>query len=69
VKTKPLPSLTKREKELLQLLAAGKTTAAIADELCLSKYTVDTYRKNLLQKFEVKNTAGLLMLLVQEKML
>lgn len=66
---KPLPTLTKREKQLLQLLAEGKTTAMIADELYLSRYTVDTYRKNLLQKFEVKNTAELLMLMVQEKLL
>lgn len=66
---RPLPALTKREKQLLQLLAAGKTTAMIADELYLSRYTVDTYRKNLLQKFEVKNTAELLMLMVQEKLL
>ncbi|MGX5819274.1 response regulator [Chitinophaga lutea] len=70
VKNKPpLPSLTKREKQLLQLLAEGKTTAVIAEELFLSRYTVDTYRKNLLQKFEVKNTAELLMLVVQEKLL
>jgi DNA-binding NarL/FixJ family response regulator len=41
----------------------------IADELYLSRYTVDTYRKNLLQKFGVKNTAELLMLMVQEKLL
>lgn len=67
--TKPLPTLTKREKQLLQLLAEGKTTAMIADELYLSRYTVDTYRKNLLQKFDVKNTAELLMLMVQEKLL
>jgi len=66
---RPLPALTKREKQLLQLLAAGKTTAMIADELYLSRYTIDTYRKNLLQKFEVKNTAELLMLMVQEKLL
>lgn len=64
-----LPSLTKREKQLLQLLAAGKTTALIAEELFLSKFTIDTYRKNLLQKFEVKNTTELLMLLVAHKMI
>lgn len=66
---KPLPSLTKREKQLLQLLSEGKTTAVIAAELYLSRYTVDTYRKNLLQKFGAKNTAELLMLMVQEKLL
>jgi DNA-binding NarL/FixJ family response regulator len=64
-----IPSLTKREKQLLELLAQGKTTAVIAEELFLSRFTVDTYRKNLLQKFEVKNTSELLMLLVQEKMM
>ncbi|RQO30415.1 DNA-binding response regulator [Taibaiella sp. KBW10] len=64
-----LPSLTKREKQLLLLLAQGKTTVVIAEELFLSKLTVDTYRKNLLQKFEVKNIAELLMLLVEHKML
>lgn len=64
-----IPALTKREKQLLELLAQGKTTTLIAQELFLSKYTVDTYRKNLLQKFGVKNTSELLMLLVQEKLL
>lgn len=64
-----LPSITKREKQILQLLAAGKTTTAIAAELHLSHFTIDTYRKNLLQKFEVRNTAELLMLLVKEKLL
>ncbi len=64
-----LPSLTKREKDLLKLLSQGKTTREIADELYLSKLTVDTYRKNLLQKFSVKNIAELLVLLMANKML
>ncbi|WP_257658802.1 response regulator transcription factor [Parapedobacter lycopersici] len=64
-----LPSLTKREKQLLQLLAQGKTTIEIADELFLSRFTVDTYRKNLLQKFEVKNATELVTLLLQKNML
>lgn len=66
---KILPSVTRREKQILQLLAEGKTTATIAEELFLSRFTVDTYRKNLLQKFEVKNTTELVMLLVQEKLI
>lgn len=66
---KKLPSLTKREKEMLHLLAEGKTTAVIAEELHLSRLTIDTYRKNLLQKFEVKNMAELLVLVVREGML
>ena len=63
------PSITKREKQLIELLAQGKTTAVIAEELFLSRFTVDTYRKNLLQKFDVKNTSELLMLLVQHKII
>ncbi|GAB0157581.1 response regulator transcription factor [Chryseobacterium sp. Alg-005] len=51
--------LTKREKQIIQLLAKGKTSNNIAQELFLSPLTVDTYRKNLLQKFQVKNTAEL----------
>ncbi len=66
--TNPLLSLTKREKQLIQLLAQGKTTAIISEELFLSKFTVDTYRKNLLHKFSVKNTSELLVLLLENKM-
>ena len=51
-----LPKLTKREKEILRFLAQGKTSSQIADELFLSPLTVDTHRKNLLQKFGAKNT-------------
>ncbi|WP_164108889.1 MULTISPECIES: response regulator [Sphingobacterium] len=69
VQTKTLPALTKREKQLIMLLAQGKTTVSIAEELFLSKFTVDTYRKNLLQKFKVKNTSELLMLIVKEDLL
>lgn len=67
--TQSLPSLTKREKQLIQLLAKGKTTSKIATELSLSKFTVDTYRKNLLQKFNVKNSSELLVLLIENKMI
>lgn len=67
--THSLPSLTKREKQLIQLLAKGKTTSKIATELSLSKFTVDTYRKNLLQKFNVKNSSELLVLLIENKMI
>ncbi|WP_057939732.1 response regulator transcription factor [Algoriphagus resistens] len=63
------PSLTKRERQLMKLLAEGKTTAIIAEELFLSRFTVDTYRKNLLQKFGVKNTTELVTLLLKEKLL
>ncbi|MBL1407833.1 response regulator [Sphingobacterium faecale] len=69
IQTKTFPALTKREKQLIALLAQGKTTSTIAEELFLSKFTIDTYRKNLLQKFKVKNTSELLMLVMQENLL
>lgn len=64
-----MPALTKREKQLLQLLAEGKTTTMIADELFLSRFTVDTYRKNLLKKFDVKNSTELVTLLLKERLI
>jgi DNA-binding NarL/FixJ family response regulator len=59
------PRLTRREKEILALIAEGKTSQNIALELFLSPLTVDTHRKNLIQKFEVKNVAELVMAATQ----
>jgi DNA-binding NarL/FixJ family response regulator len=55
----PIPRLTKREKQILNLVAQGKTSNMIAEELFLSPLTVDTHRKNLLQKFQAKNSTEL----------
>ncbi len=55
---KPI-KLSKREKEVLQLLASGHSSKAIAEKLELSFHTVVTYRKRLLEKTEVKNTTEL----------
>ncbi|MFP2995842.1 response regulator transcription factor [Spongiivirga sp. MCCC 1A20706] len=52
-------SLTKREKEVLKLIAQEFTTQEIADQLFLSKHTVESYRKNLISKLNVRNLAGL----------
>ncbi|MNQ95711.1 putative transcriptional regulatory protein NarL [compost metagenome] len=52
--------LTKREKEILCLISQGLTTPVIAERLHLSPLTVETHRKNLLQKFQVKNVASLI---------
>lgn len=51
--------LTKREKEILGLIAEGMTSQKIADTLHISPRTVETHRANLLQKLDIKNTAGL----------
>lgn len=51
--------LTKREKDVLKLIAEEYTTQEIADKLFLSKHTIESYRKNLISKLNVKNLAGL----------
>ncbi len=54
------PMITRREKEVLQLIAEGFTNAEISEKLFISIPTVNTHRKSLLEKFEVKNTATLI---------
>lgn len=53
------PCLTSREIEVLKLIAEEYTNPEIAEKLYLSPRTVDTHRRNLLQKLHAKNTAGL----------
>jgi DNA-binding NarL/FixJ family response regulator len=60
-----LPALTKREKEILQLISEGFTNNQIAEKLFISSLTVDSHRKNLLTKLNVNNTASLIKLAVQ----
>jgi len=54
-----LTALTQREKEVLKLIASEHTTQEIADQLFLSKHTIESYRKNLISKLNVRNLAGL----------
>ena len=54
-----LTALTEREKEVLKLIALENTTQEIADQLFLSKHTIESYRKNLISKLNVRNLAGL----------
>lgn len=56
---KSIPRLSRREKEILQLLVLGKSTQEISEILFLSFLTVQTHRRNLLNKFQVKNVAEL----------
>jgi DNA-binding NarL/FixJ family response regulator len=53
---KSTPVLTRREKEIIHLLYEGLTGPQIAERLFLSPYTVETHRKNLLQKLNVSST-------------
>lgn len=57
--TAPSQVLTRREKEVLKLIADGGTTQEIASQLFLSSHTVEKHRTSLISKLEVKNTAGL----------
>lgn len=62
-----IPVITRREKEVLLLIAEGLTNHEIGDKLFISTTTVDTHRKNLMAKFEVKNTASLIRMAAQYK--
>lgn len=61
------PVLTRREIEVLQLIAEGMTASEIAVKLYISISTIDTHRKHLLAKFNVKNTAALIRLATKLK--
>lgn len=54
------PLLTRREKEILVLIADGLTNNDIAAKLFLSPHTIDSHRKNLFVKFDVNNVALLI---------
>ncbi len=62
-------SLTDREVEVLKLIAQEHSSPEIADILNISQSTVDTYRKSLLKKTNVKNAVGLAMYAVKNKII
>ena len=64
-----IDDLTKREKEIIKLISNEFTNQEIADKLFISARTVDTHRRNLLQKLGVKNTAGLVKFAMINEML
>jgi len=62
-------NLTKREIEVLRLICKGMTNEQIADNLFISKRTVDTHRSNLLDKTLSKNTAQLIIYAIKKGMI
>ncbi len=66
---KKIPSLTKREKEILQLISDGKSTKEMAEILFLSFLTVQNHRQNILNKLQVKNVAQLLAVAQKNRLL
>lgn len=55
----PKANITKRELEILQLVVREFTTKEISEQLTISINTIDTHRKNIMKKLQVKNTIGL----------
>lgn len=60
-----VPKITRREKEILQAAAKGLTTPQIADLLFISPHTVESHRKNLIEKFKVKNLTTVIKLALE----
>lgn len=60
-----IPKLTRREKEILIEAATGLTTQQIADKLFISSHTVDSHRKNLIEKFKTNNISSVITLAIE----
>jgi len=61
--------LTDREREILQLLAEGKSNKEVATLLEISLYTVETHRNNLMRKLNLHNTAEIVLYAVRKKLI
>jgi DNA-binding NarL/FixJ family response regulator len=61
--------LTEREKEVLQLLAEGKSNKEVATALNVSPYTVETHRTHIMQKLDLHNTAEVVLYAVRKKII
>lgn len=62
----PLESLSSREREILQLVAEGKTSNEIASMLYLSVKTMETYRSRLMQKLRLKDSSALIKFAIEQ---
>lgn len=60
--------LTKRELEIIELIKQGYTSKEVADRLCLSNYTVETHRKNILRKLNLNSSTALVKFAVENKL-
>lgn len=63
----PLDRLSRREREVLQLVVEGRSSAEIAEILSLSPKTVDTYRSRLMQKLEISDVPTLVKFAIQHE--
>jgi DNA-binding NarL/FixJ family response regulator len=62
----PLDRLTDREREVLQLVAEGKTSADIAEVLSISIKTVETYRSRIMHKLDLRDLPALVKFAIQQ---
>lgn len=62
-------NVTERETEIIICIAEGLSNKQIADKLNLSTHTVNTHRKNIMNKLDVNNTAGIVMFAVKNQLL
>jgi len=67
--TNPFPTLSRREKEVLQLILDEYTTQEIADQLSIGFGTVETHRRNMMVKLGARNTAGLVRIAMEYELL
>ena len=69
VGTSLFPKLSRREKEILNLIIQEHTTQEIADKLFISFGTVETHRRNIINKLGVRNTAGMVRVALEYQLL
>lgn len=58
---------TKRELQIIRLLAQGKTSRQIAEELFISEHTVQTHRKNIMEKYQTQSSSELVALAIRNR--
>ncbi|MDR0811977.1 MAG: helix-turn-helix transcriptional regulator, partial [Paludibacter sp.] len=61
--------LTPREKDILKLIADGCSYLEIAERFCISPESAKTYRRNLLLKFDAKNSITLVRMAIKQKLI
>jgi DNA-binding NarL/FixJ family response regulator len=68
-KMETFPRLSRREKQVLQLITHEHTTGEIAESLNISSGTVETHRRNIMHKLGTRNTAGMVRIAVEHGLL
>lgn len=69
LKEAPDNTLSAREQEIVAAIALGQSNKEIADKLCISAHTVMTHRKNIASKLKIRNSAGLTIYAIVNKLI